>query len=259
MTTKAIKSAVLATAAVAAAVFAVPSAGAAGAAAGLTIEPSTSGAGVTFLAQAVGLGANLTYSWSFGDGTTVTTVVPTVTHAYRAGGLYSVTLVETSPTGLQARAAGKLDVRLCSTTAQSCQAAVRSVSGMQLASALGPLAGGGPAQVDVLVAPYQFANCPNTFGAAAGVVDTGLTRAATITVKYIDTDPNSQRVTCFASTVPFLDTSGALTTSGPLPSCTATQGSVPCVESVTKTRTAAGLLVTKVLLVPPGDPGTGAH
>jgi hypothetical protein len=54
--------------------------------------------------------------------------------------------------------------------------------------------------------------------------------------------------------VPFVDAAGKTVTSGALPTCSASNAAVPCVQSIAL----VGSTVTKVILIPPGDPKVGA-
>ena len=69
--------------------------------AALTVKPAPGGHATAFDASGstVRFGQISTYAWSFGDGTTTTTTVPTVSHVYAKAGSYTATVTETDSAG----------------------------------------------------------------------------------------------------------------------------------------------------------------
>ena len=90
--------------------------------------------------------------------------------------------------------------------------------------------------------------------AAAALTDSGFIGNLTVPLVYLTSYPDLARTTCFSSEVAFVDAAGMVVHSGPLPMCQVVVPVPPCVVSIN----ISGTLVTKVLLVPPGDPRVGA-
>jgi len=88
---------------------------------------------------------------------------------------------------------------------------------------------------------------------AVALTDSGFTGKLTVTLEYRSSAPKQAHTTCFSSTVAFVDAAGKRVYNGVLPVCNDAQRA-PCVKSVRL----SGAKVTKVLLVPPGDPKVGA-
>ena len=86
------------------------------------------------------------------------------------------------------------------------------------------------------------------------MTDAGFTGPLTVTVEYVTADPSLVARTCFASPVPFTNSTGVVVESGALPMCDSVANRPPCVESIQT----SGPKVTKTLLIPPGDPKVGA-
>jgi 6-phosphogluconolactonase len=62
--------------------------------------PVTPGKQATFTATATDVGSSITsYSWNFGDGTTVPTTGPTANHTYKKAGVYTVTVTANDSAG----------------------------------------------------------------------------------------------------------------------------------------------------------------
>ena len=193
------------------------------------------------------------YQWSFGDGQTATTSTNTVTHTYPSASTFMPSVVETDPDGDSAIATDTLKLSDCPLGATQCTKSLMGVGTVQLLQVSGPISPTTRARVDLLVGPFSFPNCDTMIQPAVAATDTGFTGNLTVTLMYVTSDPAEVPVTCFSSTVSFVDAVGATVTSGPLPTCMASAPSPPCVESIS----ASGSLVTKVILIPPGDPKVG--
>ncbi len=65
----------------------------------VTPEPSGRATGFNASASTVAFGTIVSYSWTFGDGTTANTTTPATTHTYNAPGTYTATVTETDSAG----------------------------------------------------------------------------------------------------------------------------------------------------------------
>jgi PKD domain len=223
--------------------------------AGISISPTSSPLTVRFTAQASGRRkAVRSYKWSFGDGTTVTTSANTVRHTYSVALLFPVSVEEMGQQAQLARATGILDLFSCPVLEQLCSATLQATGLVQTLSAVGPINTTAPANQDLFIGPFRFPHCDSRIQPAVALSDWGFTEALTVELVYQTSHPNQAHDTCFSSEVAFVDADGLLVHSGPLPLCQGAGSVPPCVQSVH----VAGLQVTKVLLVPPGDPRIGA-
>jgi PKD repeat protein len=223
--------------------------------AGFSIQPPAADLEVQFVAQAQGFaGGVASYRWAFGDGSTTTTSAPTVTHVYSTPGTYRATLTETGSHGQSATANGIIETVNCQFGATQCTASLSDAENIQLLQASGPIDPSGQATVHLEAAPYRIANCESQILSAAGLTDTGFTGNLTVDLVYTTSHPKLVHTTCFGSTIPFIDASGQKVKSGPLPTCPDSGPTPPCVQSIQ----VVGSTVTKVLVVPPGDPKVGA-
>ena len=107
----------------------------------LHITPGAAGKATLFDAtgSTVPGGKVATYRWDFGDGTTVTTKVPTTSHVYVHSGSYAVTLTETSTDGTSLRRVftGQTVSNNGSATARAAQS-IRVFSAMSTSPSSGP-------------------------------------------------------------------------------------------------------------------------
>jgi hypothetical protein len=210
---------------------------------------------VTFIAEASGFaGAVTSYRWTFGDGASQTTSVNTVQHTYASASTFHVSVSETDTQGESATATGTLELLNCPVGMGQCSGTLQLGGLLQTLSALGPISLLAPADLDLFTGPFGFPNCDSVIGAATALTDSGFIGNLTVPLVYLTSDPDQARTTCFSSEVPFVDAAGMMVHSGPLPTCQVLAPVPPCVLSIN----IVGLLVTKVLLVPPGDPRVGA-
>jgi hypothetical protein len=222
--------------------------------AGLSINRTGDGLTVKFVAQSSGFSSPVdSYAWKFGDGESATTSTPTVTHTYASASTFSPSVTETGTTGGVATATGTLALFVCSVGQSQCTESLQNVGTVQLLQASGPVNSNSPAGVDLFIDPFRISNCQTTIGTAVALTDHGFTGSLTVTLKYTTSHPNQVNTTCFSSSVAFVNAAGKTVHSGALPMCQVAAGP-PCVESI---RT-SGSVVTKVLLIPPGDPKVGA-
>ncbi len=220
----------------------------------LSIIPGEGSLTVEFVAGSVAFPSAVTsYQWSFGDGESATTPTDTVSHTYRKPSRYKPSVVEIAAKGVTASASGTLQVSQCAVGSSQCTESLSNVGKVQLVQATGPV-GSNSASVSLFVGPYKISNCEPQVSPAAGLTDSGFTGDLTMTLKYTTTHATQVSTTCFASTVAFVDAAGKKVKSGPLPTCPVASPKVPCVQSIT----VSGSKVTKVLLIPPGDPRVGA-
>jgi hypothetical protein len=135
-----------------------------------------------------------------------------------------------------------------------CSGTLQTVGLFQTLSALGPINPTAPADLDLFTGPFAFPNCDSAIQPALALTDSGFTGSLTVPLVYLTSHPDQARTTCFSSEMAFVDAAGMVVHSGPLPTCQVVPLVPPCVLSVN----IAGTLVTKVLLVPSGDPRVGA-
>jgi PKD domain len=220
----------------------------------LSINPVAGALTVAFVAKSTGFASPVvSYTWNFGDGHTVTTSTPTVSHTYPSAATFSASLTERDANLQSARAAGTLKLTRCAPGSRACTASLSGASNVSLLRVQGPTSPSTPATVKLFVGPFQVANCEPQVSPAAAFADAGFTGSLTVTLSYTTSHPDQVGTTCFASTVPFVDAAGQTVTSGALPRCN-TRGAVPpCVVSIR-----AATPITKVLRVPAGDPKVGA-
>lgn len=225
--------------------------------AGLSIDPGPHVLAVTLVAAATGFTTRLrSWRWVFGDGTSVTTKTANVTHTYRKAGRFQLSLTETDTQGQRATAVGTLELTACGAASTSCTVELQHVGVVTLLRLHGTRPIGVAATADLLVAPFRIVACEKTMAPAVGFTDGGFSSDITATLTYTAADPDNVSATCFSSTVAFVDAAGKRVHSGDLPRCAPPQltETVPCVRSTS----VRGTTVTKVLLVPPGDPKVGA-
>jgi len=221
--------------------------------AGLSIS-ARKGLAVTFVARSAGFSSPVTsYTWTFGDGGSTTTSKPTVTHTYPSPSTFAPAVTERDSTGDKATATGTLGLFDCPVGSTQCTEALANAGTVQLLQASGPVGSASPAGVDLFAGPFRIPNCEATIAPAVALTDSGFTGSLTVTLTYTTSQPKKVSTTCFSSPVAFVDGAGQTVHSGPLPMCQAAPGP-PCVESIQT----AGSQVTKVLLIPPGDPKVGA-
>ncbi|HEV2362241.1 MAG TPA: PKD domain-containing protein [Acidimicrobiales bacterium] len=219
----------------------------------ISIEPGATALSVMFVAGDTGFpGGVANYKWSFGDGTSSSTSGTSLAHTYQRSGQFDVRLTEMGKWGSMAKAYGTVRLFDCPAGMATCTEQLTNIGSVNLLQASGPI-GQGQATVDLFVGPYQVPACEPQVGTAVGITDTGFTGNLTATVEYVTSHPKQVQTTCFDSTVPFVDAFGQTVNSGPLPNC-GPFGSPPCLKSFDIT----GSVVTKVLLIPPGDPKVGA-
>ena len=243
----------LATVMVASILIGASPASASGPTAGLSIEPANGELTVTLVADSTGFATSVgTYVWSFGDGQKAKTTVPTVTHTYPAASIFHPSVTEKDPSGQKAKASATLALFNCAASS-SCSQSLNNVTNVQSLQVAGPTMTGVPASVNLLVGQYKIKHCETAIEPGGAFTDSGFTGNLTATVVYTTSQSNPLATTCFASTVPFKNTSGVLVTSGALPNCSMSTPVAPCVQSESQ----MGSQVTKVLLVPPGDPKVG--
>jgi hypothetical protein len=209
---------------------------------------------VLFEAEALNFpaGAVITYHWDFGDGSSTSVQgAASVQHTYPQPGTFPVSITETLGTQ---EAAAKATVNLfpCPSGTGQCSDSLTSSGPVLDLTAFGPVSG--QAELNLLADPWKFSHCGTGLISAVGLTDQGFTGPLTVTVGYVTTNPNAIGTTCFSSTVLFKNTTGVMVRSGALPMCQAAGPVPPCVASILL----SGSDVTKVLLVPPGDPKVGA-
>jgi PKD repeat protein len=213
---------------------------------------------VTFVAKSTGFSAPVvSYLWKFGDGTSTTTSKPEVVHAYPTTGRFAPEVTESTDAGEQASAPGVVELFDCA-AGPTCVEELSQVDGVKTWQASGPTSPGAAATVDLFVGPYRISNCQTSVGTDGALTDSGFSGDLTVKVVYQVATSTSGSTTCFASVVPFRDAQGQTVTSGALPKCSVAVAVPPCVKSVSTTTTASGSEVTKVLVIPPGDPKVGA-
>jgi len=233
---------------------ALPAGAAATPKAEISINPAQGPLTVTFVAQSTGFSSDVvSYEWAFGDGTTETTSTNEVTHHYESPAQFESSVTETDAQGGQATASGTIHLFLCPASGSECTESLKDADGVRLLRASGPAGAASPASVDLFAGPFKISQCQREVVPTAGLTDSGFTGNLTLTLEYSTTHPSQAKTTCFASTVPFVDSAGKTVTSGPLPMCKSVP-TAPCVES----EDISGSSVNKVLLVPPGDPKVGA-
>jgi len=222
--------------------------------AAFSIDPVQRPLTVRFVAKSANFPVPVSsYQWSFGDGQTATTSTNTVTHTYPSASTFMPSVTETDPDGDSAIAIGTLKLSDCPVGATQCTKSLRDVGTVQLLQVTGPISPVTRARVNLLVGPFSFPNCDTAIQPAVAATDTGFTGNLTVTLMYATSDPAEVPITCFSSTVSFVDAEGATVTSGPLPTCAVSAPSPPCVESIS----VSGPQVTKLILIPPGDPKVG--
>jgi hypothetical protein len=222
--------------------------------AAFSIDPAHPALTVKFVAKSAGFPVPVSsYQWSFGDGQSATTSTNTVTHTYPAASTFMPSVTETDPDGASATATDTLKLSDCSVGTTQCTKSLRNVGTVQLLQVTGPINAVAQAEVNLLVGPFSFPHCDSVIQPAVAATDTGFTGNLTVTLNYTTSDPDEVATTCFSSTVSFVDATGDTVTSGPLPTCAASAPSPPCVESIST----SGEQVTKMILIPPGDPKVG--
>jgi hypothetical protein len=232
-----------------------PASGATTAMAGISISPTNSSLTVSFTAQASGFaGAVTSYKWFFGDGATKTTSVNKVRHTYSLASVFPVSVEEMNKRAQSATAVGLLDLFSCPAVPQLCSATLQATSLLQTLSAAGPISTTTPSNLDLFIGPFRFPNCDSLIQPAVALTDSGFTADLTMHLVYQTSYPDGAHTTCFSSKVAFVDADGVVVHSGPLPMCQSAGPVPPCVQSIN----VFGTQVTKVLLVPPGDPRVGA-
>jgi hypothetical protein len=238
----------------AAVVAAVPSGASGSPKAGLSIMAAGNNQTVTFVARSSGFSSPVdSYAWTFGDSESTTTSTPTVTHTYASASTFSPAVTETAGAGAVATATGTLRLSDCPVGQSQCTEALHNAGTVQLLQADGPVSNSSPAHVDLFVGPFRIPSCEATIGPAVALSDSGFTGELTVTVSYMTSQPQNVATTCFSSPVAFVDADGQSVHRGALPMCQAAAGP-PCVQSIET----SGSEVTKILLVPPGDPKVGA-
>jgi hypothetical protein len=222
--------------------------------AAFSIDPAQPALTVKFVAKSAGFPVPVSsYQWSFGDGHSATTSANTVTHTYPSASTFTPSVTETDPDGESATATDTLKLSDCAADATECTKSLKDVGTVQLLQVTGPISAATQAEVNLLVGPFSFPHCDSVIQPAVAATDTGFTGNLTVTLEYTTSDPDEVATTCFSSTVSFADAMGKIVTSGPLPTCAATASKPPCVESIS----ISGQQVTKMILIPPGDPKVG--
>jgi PKD repeat protein len=222
--------------------------------AAFSIDPALPPLTVKFVAKSAGFAVPVSsYQWSFGDGQSTTTTTNTVTHTYPAASTFMPSVMETAPDGESATATDTLKLSECSVGTTQCTKSLRNVGTVQLLQISGPTNTATLAEVNLLVGTFSFPHCDSVIQPAVAGTDTGFTGTLTATLQYTTSDPAEVATTCFSSTVSFVDATGATVKSGPLPRCATSAPSPPCVQSIST----SGQQVTKLILIPPGDPKVG--
>jgi PKD repeat protein len=235
-------------------VAAVPSAASGSPKAGVSMMAAGNGLTVTFVARSSGFSSPVeSYAWTFGDGESTTTSTPTVTHTYASASTFSPAVVETAGGSAMATATGTLRLSDCPVGQSQCTEALHNAGTVQLLQANGPVSQSSPAHVEMFVGPFRIPSCEAAIRPAVALSDSGFTGELTVTITYTTSQPQNVATTCFSSPVAFVDADGQSVHRGALPMCQTASGP-PCVESIET----SGSTVTKVLLIPPGDPKVGA-
>jgi PKD repeat protein len=227
--------------------------------AGLSISPATPAnkpLTVLFEAEALNFpsGAVIAFHWDFGDGSSTSVQgTASVQHSYPQPGTFPVSLTETLGSQ-EATAAAMVNVFPCPSATGQCSDSLTSPGPVLDLAASGPASS--RAEVNLLTDPWKFSHCSTSPLTAVGVTDVGFTGPLTVTVKYVTSRPSAIGKTCYSSTKAFANTASQMVHSGALPMCQPPPvGPVaPCVQSIQL----SGPDVTKVLLIPPGDPKVGA-
>ena len=222
--------------------------------AGLSINPAKGALSVTFVAASAGFsGPVVSYRWTFGDGGSATTSREVVTHRYRSAGRFPAAVTETDKQGQHAVARGTIALFRCKAGEATCRVTLPDAANVALLAASGPQGPVGPASANLFVGPFRITGCEAGIIRAVAVTDAGFSGDLTVTVRYASAQPKKASTTCFFSAVAFVDAAGHLVHSGALPRCRAST-KAPCVKSVAIDAST----VSKVLLIPPGDPKVGA-
>jgi hypothetical protein len=225
------------------------------AAAGFSIDSVKKELTVTFSARASGFSSPVvSYVWVFRDGESTSTSTPTVTHTYPSPSMFFPSLTESDRSGDVASANGTLNLFICPAGTSHCSDSLQKASSVQLLQASGPISATARAEVHLFVGTYRIPTCQPTIAPTVAVTNTGFTGTLTLTIKYTTSQLAGVGTTCFSSAVLFADAGGQPVHNGALPACQAAGPTPPCVQSISTT----GSRVTKVLLVPAGDPKVGA-
>jgi PKD repeat protein len=219
----------------------------------ISITPANGALAVTFTARSTGFpSAVVSFKWTFGDGAATTTTSHVVTHQYARTARFTPSVTETDGQGDKASASGTIQLFTCPTSQPTCTATLSNAPGIQALTASGPVSAAAAA-LDLFGGPFKISQCQTEVVPTAALTDTGFSGNLTVTLDYTSAFPPQAKTTCFASAVPFVDASGKTVKNGKLPTCAAEQ-TAPCVESTD----ISGSSVSKVLLIPPGDPKVGA-
>jgi hypothetical protein len=222
--------------------------------AALSIKASPERLAVTFVAQSSGFSSRVvSYDWTFGDGASAKTASSTVTHTYATPSTYLPAVQETDAAGATASAAGTLVVFACPNGTITCSDSLTSAGTVQSLQANGPIAAASPAGLDLFVGSFRVPSCESAIAPAVAVTDSGFTGSLTVNLQYTTSQPHHVGTTCFSSTVAFVDAAGNTVHNGALPTCIV-NAAPPCVQTIQT----SGSNVTKMLLIPPGDPKVGA-
>jgi PKD repeat protein len=207
------------------------------------------------MAQAAGFASVVkSYEWTFGDGGAATTSSATIVHRYANATTYPVSVTESNANAQSATADGTLVLSACPTGTEQCRASLSTRSGVTFIQASGPIGSNASAELNLFSGSYRFNNCDSAISPAGSLTDSGFNGTVQLTFSYDTTNAVRIQRTCFASGVAFNDTSGARVHSGALPMCQTSGPIPPCVESIE----VSSPKVTKVLLLPPGDPKFGS-
>lgn len=219
----------------------------------ISINPGHDQLQVTFTAESVGFpSAVVSYEWKFGDGAVEGTSTHTVSHTYLRASTYTASVTEKDSKGDTATTHGTLTLFVCKAAA-TCTQQVKNEGNVLTLLASGPIVKTAAATVDMFVDPFQISGCEPQVATAVALTDAGFTGDLTVTLDYMTHFPKQVGTTCFNSKAPFTDAAGKSVTSGALPACQK-KAVAPCVKSVGL----AGATVSKVILIPPGDPKVGA-
>jgi hypothetical protein len=222
--------------------------------AGLSIDAAKGALSVRFVAVSVGFsGPVVSYRWNFGDGASATTSTEVVTHRYRSAGRFAAAVTETDKQGQHAVARGTVALFRCKAGEATCRVALPDTANVALLAASGRQGPAGPASATLFAGPFRITACAPGVIRAVAVTDAGFSGDLTVTMRYASAQPKTASTTCFSSAVAFVDAAGHLVHSGDLPRCRAA-AKAPCVKSVAIDAST----VSKVLLIPPGDPKVGA-
>ncbi len=225
--------------------------------AGFSIDPGPRALAVTFVATSSGFATPPgTFRWRFGDGSSVTTKAPTVTHTYRKPSRFTVTLTEIDSQEQRATAVGTVQLVTCSSASGSCTLQLKHAGVVALLQLHGSRRPGVVATANLMAAPFRIAACESSIAPAVAFTDAGFSGTLTATLTYTTTNPDKVAATCFSSPVAFVDAAGRRVHSGDLRTCGPPTAAPrpPCVSSIHR----RGTTVTKIILVPPGDPKVGA-